>query len=524
MQQQKSTSDGTAVVAHDTRHQSQHFARITATTMAAMGLKVYVFAPHARTVGLLGPDTAQAYTHRSTPLLSFAVRKLACDIGVMISASHNPPSDNGFKAYWDNGAQVVAPHDRGIIECVSATREIPTADFDAAVGCGQIVVLNEELDEAFADAILGLSLSTARAITAIFSPLHGVGETAAFDVIEKAGFNGVSIYEPHRAPDGAFPNVADHFPNPERTQVFEPIERAARESSCDLILATDPDADRVAVSVRDRHGRFVHLTGNQTGALLCDYICRHRSERGDLTPQNYIVETLVTTPLTARVAESFGIRAVADLLVGFKYIASTMDEIGPDDFVFGTEESLGYLSGQYARDKDASIACLYLLELAAELKAAGRTLADRLDDLYLAHGVHAEGQSSIVCKGPAGLEQIGKLMHEFRANPPESLAGIRLSQTRDYEAMEVRGRDGSVLRKIDRPQGNLVFLDSEPGDRTLSIAARPSGTEPKIKFYFFIRLGAGTESDLADARVTADRLLADARQDLDHWSDAVLED
>lgn len=521
MKKQKGREDGSAVVAHDTRHNSHEFARITATTFAAHGLKVWFFAPHARVVQLLGDDAA-TMTHRSTPLLSFAVRHLGCDIGAMISASHNPPSDNGFKAYWDTGAQVIAPHDRGIIECVDEAGEIPSIEFDEAVAAGRIVIVGDEVDEAFAEAVLAMSLSEQRDIAAVFSPLHGVGETCAFDVAEKAGFDGVTVFEPHRRPEGGFPNVADHFPNPERPEVFTAIIDAVQDSDCQLILATDPDADRVAVSVRGSDGAFVNLTGNQTGALICDYVCGKRKAAGTLTSDHFVVETLVTTPLTAAIARSYGARAITDLLVGFKHIAEAIDANGPDRFVFATEESIGYLAGQYARDKDASIATLYLLEVAAELRAEGKTLLDRLDELYAQHGVHAESQKSIYCEGAAGLEQIRRLMQAFRSSPPESLAGLHMSRVRDFESLEVRDTAGNVVDQLSQPHGNLVFLDSDAAAETvLSVAARPSGTEPKIKFYFFVRAGNG--GDVVAAREQATKLLAEVASDLQAWADLTLE-
>jgi phosphoglucomutase/phosphomannomutase len=521
MKQQKARDTGTAVVAHDTRNRSQEFAKITAATMAAHGLKVFVFAPHKRTVEVVGPDRAAEYTHRSTPLLSFAVRHLNCDVGVMISASHNPPQDNGFKAYWDNGAQIVAPHDKGIVDCVGAAREIPEADYDQAVAAGQIVVVGDEVDDAFANEVLAIGLSDKRDINAVFSPLHGVGETAAFDVIDRAGFKNVRIFEDHRQPAGDFPNVADQFPNPERTEVFAKIIEAEQNTDCELILATDPDADRVAIAVRDADGNFVNLTGNQTGALICDYVCKQRKAAGVLTSSSYVVETLVTSPLTATIAKSYGADAITELLVGFKYIASAIEERGIDDFIFATEESIGYLAGGYARDKDASIGCLYILEMAAELKAEGKTVLGRLDEIYAEHGVHCESQKSIYMKGSAGAQQIKQLMAAIRTQPPKQLSGLELDSFRDYESGEIKKPDGSVLSNIEKPQGNLVFLDFGPGGDTLSIAARPSGTEPKIKFYFFLKEAPGA-ADLVAAKQAAHDRLTDVSVQLDKWVEQIL--
>lgn len=523
MKKHRGRETGVAVVAHDTRNRSQEFARITAATFAAHGLKVYVFGPHKRTIGVVGIDHAAEFTHRSTPLLSFAVRHLKCDIGVMISASHNPPQDNGFKAYWNNGAQIVEPHDVGIVDAVNAARDIPTIGYEEAVAAGLIVVLGDELDEAFASAVLAIGLSPKRDISAVFSPLHGVGETAAYDVVNRAGFDRVRVFEDHRMPAGDFPNVADQFPNPERTEVFTRIIEAEQESDCELILATDPDADRVAIAVRDSAGDFVNLTGNQTGALLCDYVCRQRKAAGALTADNYVVETLVTTPLTATIAKSYGADAITDLLVGFKHIARAIDERGPENFIYATEESIGYLAGEYARDKDASIACLYILEMAAELKAEGKTILDRLDELYEQHGMHLESQKSIYCKGSAGAQQIKTLMQTFRTKPPQVLGELQIECARDYQTREVKSPDGKVIGTIEKPQGNLVFLDSAAGDSTLSVAARPSGTEPKIKFYFFVQESIAG-SDLPTAKAAAVARLDQAAVQLDEWVAQVLGD
>lgn len=520
MKQQHGRETGKAVVAHDTRHNSHRFARITAATFAAHGLTVYVFGPHQRVRGLIDGDISML-THRSTPLLSFAVRHLECDIGAMISASHNPPSDNGFKAYWNNGGQIVPPHDKHVVECVAACSEIPQMDYDQAVSDGLVIEVGHDVDGAFADAVLDMSLSDARDIKAVFTPLHGVGETSAFDVVEKAGFCGVSVYAPQREPHGDFPNVPDRFPNPERMEVFVPLIESLRDSDCELILATDPDADRVALSVRGSDGEFVNLTGNQIGALLCDYVLQKMKAAGSLTPEHYVVETLVTTPLTAAIARSYGAVAVTDLLVGFKWIARTIDERGPEKFVFATEESIGYLAGDYARDKDASVACLYALEFAAELKQQGQTLLDRLDELYHEHGVHAESQVSLYCHGSAGLAQIRQLMETIRTAPPESLAGLPLASSRDYATGQQRSMADDTVTAFDGPEGNLVVLRSGSEDLRLTVAARPSGTEPKIKFYFFVQ--ADPAADLTRMRERADQALSEAAADLNAWAKNTLD-
>ncbi|MCH7686092.1 MAG: phospho-sugar mutase [Planctomycetes bacterium] len=467
----KGEAGGRAVVACDTRIRSSEFARLTATTLAANELKVFIFE-----------------AHRSTPELSFAVRHLNCDVGAMISASHNPPSDNGFKAYWSSGGQVLPPHDAGIIRCVDKAGEIPELDFDRAVSEGRIEVIGEDLDRAYIDSVLQQSLSTERDISALFSPLHGVGETSVYRVLQEAGFDGVEIYQPQQKPDGNFTNVPDQLPNPERTAVFEPLFKHAEKTGAEVILVSDPDADRLGVAVKSRDGHFVTLTGNRVGALLADYILRKRSEAGTLSSEHFVVETLVTTPLIAAVAAGHQVRVIDDLLVGFKYIAETMDQEGPEKFLFGAEESLGYLAGEHVRDKDASVAALLLMELAAELRKQGKTVLDRLDELFVRYGYFTEAQRSKQCEGAEGNEQIQRLMQTFRDSPPVELDGIPLVRVRDYASgrHEIRSLPDNVkIEDLPNPEGNLLFFETGAEECRFSVAVRPSGTEPKIKFYFF---------------------------------------
>ncbi len=502
------TEGGSAVVTHDTRNQSRHFAELTATTLAAHGLTVHLFE-----------------SHRSTPELSFAVRYLNCDVGVMISASHNPPADNGFKAYWNNGSQVIAPHDKGIITEVEAADEIPRLDFDEAVADGRIRIIGEELDRAYVDAVAALSQSSSREISAVFTPLHGVGETSIWAVVRQLGFE-IDIFEDHRAADGNFPNVPRHLPNPELLDVFDPVIDwvRANDHSADLILASDPDADRLGVMVRSSSGEFLPLSGNQVGALITDYLLRKRQAAGRLSSDDYVVETLVTTPLTRAIAESYGAQAVYELLVGFKYIAQTMEERGTDHFVFGTEESIGFLAGGYSRDKDGAIAAMYVLELAAELRAEGRTLLDQLDTLHQRHGYHCEAQKSIYCEGPTGKSKIDGLMKTLRENPPAELGFVTLVEVADYgSGQKMAIPSGEVTSRIEDPRGDLLFYRSDPNEPVrIQIAARPSGTEPKIKFYFFCQSDLADDTDLQRARLAGDTRLSEVQTALATWAEAQL--
>ncbi|MCA9114847.1 MAG: phospho-sugar mutase [Planctomycetaceae bacterium] len=498
-----------AVVARDTRHRSEEFARLTATTLAAHGFEVFFFSEP-----------------RSTPELSYAVRQLDCLTGVMISASHNPPGDNGFKAYWSTGGQVLAPHDRGIIDEVYAAGEIPEADFDECLADGRIQLTDAQIDQTYVDAVCEQSLTDDRDLPGIFSPLHGVGASNVYRALQQLGFTGISLFGPHEPLDPDFSGVPDQLPNPERSEVFAPLIEQARTGDAALLLASDPDADRIAAMVRTPADEFVPLTGNQAGALIADHILRCRQKAGTLSKQHFVCRSIVTTPLVTAIAKHYGARAIDDLLVGFKYIAETMDDLGPEKFVFGVEESLGYLSGSYARDKDAAIGGLYLAELAALLRVEGKTLLDRLDELYLRHGFFIEGQLSKVCHGPRGAEQIRGLMELFRLAPPEQLGPVRLCQVRDYGKGQLRTLPGNATAgKLAGPEGSLMFLDSVPPDKAdeapvaFSIAVRPSGTEPKIKFYMFARGAVAGEAELGKAKAALRKQYAAVGGALSVWVD-----
>ncbi len=499
---------GSAVIAHDTRNNSAHFARITACTFAAHGLKVYLF------------DGC-----RATPTLSFAVRYLNCNIGVVISASHNPPEDNGFKAYWSNGGQVIPPHDKGIVREVERAEVIPTVEFATAVADGRIKIIGEEIDKEYVARVVQLSESRSRDLNAIYTPLHGVGETSVYAVIKAAGFKNVEIFGPQRAPDGNFPNVPNHAPNPENLEVFDPAIAwiKATNNPAELILASDPDADRLGVMVRNSAGQFVPLSGNQVGALLTDFLLRKRKASGRSSPQDYIVETLVTTPLTKAVAAFYGARCFSELLVGFKYIAQTMEENGTEHFVFGTEESIGFLAGDFCRDKDASVAALYVLELAGELKSEGKTLLDQLEQLYLNCGYFCEGQKSIYCEGPTGKARIDGLMQTLRDAPPAQFGSVKFTEAADYKTgRRIAIPSGTSMGTIENPRGDLLIYKSDESQPVrIQIAGRPSGTEPKIKFYFFCQSDL-INNNLADARAAGDKAMKDVQMALSEWAQSML--
>lgn len=455
-------------IAYDTRHRSSHFAKLCSEIMVAAGFKVYFLEGH-----------------RSTPELSYAVRHKNCCCGIMVTASHNPPSDNAVKAYWSTGGQLLPPHDKGTIDKVMSVDEIKRASFDEALAEGKIEICQEEIDALFIDAVLKQQSDGSRELKVVYSPLHGVGATAVCPVLEKAGFADVEVFGPHEKPDGDFPNVPGHVSNPENTVVFDAIAERAMEIGADLALATDPDCDRIGCSApltTADDAPWHTLTGNQIGALIADYLFEDRQKRGMLADGSFMVSTLVTTQLTRRISESYGVKFFGDQLVGFKWIAGVIDEQGADKFIYGTEESHGYMAGQHVRDKDGAVASLLLCELAAKLKTEGQTLHEKLDSLFWQHGCHAERTVSVQMPGSEGMDRMKEVMQQFRDAPPQELAGSAVQRVRDYLSQTVR-EGGGDAQPLEGPCGDLVILDLAIEGNYVAI--RPSGTEPKIKLYMF---------------------------------------
>ena len=493
------------VIARDTRHNSPEFARRCATVLAAAGFKVYLFAEY-----------------RSTPLLSFAVRHLECDAGIMITASHNAPSDNGFKCYASTGGQVIPPDDAGIIACVKAAsdREIPEADYDEALLAGTIVLAGAEVDTAYINAVVAESVGTARGISIVYTPMHGVGETSVAAALKQAGF-AVDVLESQRTPDGDFPNIPGHVSNPEIPRTLAASIERAKAIGADLVLGSDPDADRIGVGLPvtgDPKGEWTTLDGNQIGALLSAFVIKQTKAAGRLRPDHYLVTTLVTSQMAKALAAREGVRTEDDLLVGFKWIGKRIDDAGPAGFLFGFEESHGYLKGTYARDKDAAVASLLFAELAATVKDRRQTVLEYLDDLYIDVGHYGERLINKTLEGREGATQIKALMAAFREHPPKSVGGQDVTEVYDYQTHEVRSLTGGAPRPLPEPSGDLmIFHTSAAGTR---FAARPSGTEPKIKFYLFARSdteGVTDRGKLAEIKAKTEEQLDRIEKDIEQY-------
>ena len=457
-------------ISYDTRHRSRHFAELCAEIMVAAEFDVLKFDGF-----------------RATPELSFTVRDRACACGIMISASHNPPADNAIKVFWSTGGQLKEPHDEGVIACVERVTQISRMPFAVAVAAGRIRFCQDEMDCRYQAAVLEQASAGKRDLKILYSPLHGVGLTSVLPVLRADGFVQIEVYQPHATPDGDFPNVPGNIANPENPAVFDALIEHAQTSDADLVLASDPDADRIgcAAPLATAEGvQWATLTGNQIGALLTDLLLRRLQASGQLRPEHYVIKTLVTSDMVCRIADHFGIRSVGDVLTGFKWIGSKIDELGPERFVFGFEEAHGYLAGTYARDKDGAVAAMLLAELAAECKSQGRTLHEHLDELFVKYGCHLERTISHTLPGADGLAKMQQAMQRLRARPPAKLGGIKVAAVRDYLSQQVTSLDGrSLLPIAGVPRSDLSIFDLESiGNRA---AVRPSGTEPKLKFYLF---------------------------------------
>jgi phosphomannomutase len=490
-------------IAYDTRHNSRHFAELCAEIMVAAGFKVNFLDGF-----------------RSTPELSFAVRYTNSICGIMVTASHNPPSDNAVKVYWDGGVQVLPPHDKAIIDRVMNVQEIRRRPFADALAAGQILYCQQEIDAAFIAAVHAQALPGPRDLKIIYSPLHGVGASAVIPALNADGFTDVELFGPHAEPNGDFPNVPGHVANPENPRVFDSIIERAKQIGADLVLASDPDCDRLGAAApltNKPDAQWRPFTGNQIAALLAEYVLSARKKSGTLSPQHYVCKTLVTTEMVRRIADQYGVQTHGDLQVGFKWIGKDIDDAGPERFVFGCEESHGYLVGTHVRDKDAAVAAMLLSELAAVCKTQGKTLHEKLDDLFWQYGYHAEGQFSLVMPGAAGMQDMQKLMARLRSSPPTEIAGLKATRVRDYLSL-TQLAPGAAPTVLAGPKGDMVMLDLAAKGNY--VAVRPSGTEPKVKFYAFTFEPAEQIANLDDTKADCAARLKQLEADLSAFARA----
>jgi phosphoglucomutase len=462
-----SGQDIKVAIAHDSRNNSRFFAETTAHVFAANGIKVFLFE-----------------ALRPTPELSFTIRQLECKGGVVCTASHNPKEYNGYKAYWDDGGQMVPPHDKNVI---TEVEKIGSVDDVKWTGNDEnIIIIGKEMDEAYIKMVKGLSvypevIQKENDLKIVYTPIHGTGITLVPQVLKEFGFTNIHIVEEQKIPDGNFPTVA--YPNPEESETMALGLKKAEELDADILLGTDPDADRVGIGVKDNNGKWILLNGNQTAVLAFNYMIESRKEKGIAQPNDMVVKTIVTTDMIDVFAARNGITCY-NVLTGFKWIAELIKEKeAKENYVIGGEESYGLMIGSQLRDKDAVSAVAILCEMAAYEKSKGRSLYQKLLQLYLEYGFYKESLISITKKGRDGQQQIADMMERFRNNPPKVLAGSKVVELLDYEKRVKTNLLDNKQSSIALPKSNVLQFILDDGSK---ISARPSGTEPKIKFYFSV--------------------------------------
>ena len=477
-------------IAYDSRRMSPEFADESALCLAANGIKAYVFE-----------------SLRPTPELSFAVRKLNCIAGINITASHNPPEYNGYKVYWEDGAQITPPHDTGImaeVEAVTDYATVKTMSLEAAKEAGLYEVIGEAVDDAYMEELKKQVIhqdaidQMNKDLKIVYSPLHGTGNIPVRRILKELGFENVYVVKEQELPDGNFPTVS--YPNPEAKEAFELGLKLAKDVDADLVLATDPDADRLGVYVKDtKSGEYKVLTGNMSGCLLADYeISQTKAVKG-LPKDGCLIKSIVTSNMAKAIAESYGVKLI-DVLTGFKFIGQQIlefEKTGIGTYLFGFEESYGCLIGTYARDKDAIVATMALCEAAAYYKTLGKTLWDAMIDMYEKYGYYKDDIQSITLKGIEGLAKIQEILETLRKNPPAEIAGYKVLKARDYKADTIQDMQTGEVSSTGLPTSNVLYYDLSD-DAWLCV--RPSGTEPKVKFYYGIK---GTSLSDADEKSAA---------------------
>jgi phosphoglucomutase len=471
-------------IAHDSRNNSDLFAEITASVFSANGIKVYFFTEL-----------------RPTPELSFAIRELGCQSGVVLTASHNPKEYNGYKAYWADGAQVTPPHDVNIIDEVNAIASIDDIKFDKNPDL--IEEIGDAIDEKYLAEVKKLSLSPnvihkQKNLKIVFSPIHGTGITLVPEILSRFGFENVHVVKEQATPDGNFPTVV--YPNPEEAEAMSLALKQAKSIDADLIMATDPDADRVGIGAKNKHGDYQLINGNQAAAMLVYYMLKVWSEQEKLDGRQFVIKTIVTTDLIMDIARRFAVESY-ETLTGFKYIAAIIKALeGKKKFIVGGEESYGYLVGDFVRDKDAISSCAMLAEMTAWAKNQGMGVFDMLIEIYKEFGFYKESLLSITRKGKTGAEEIQEMMKNLRANPPKTIQGSPVIDLFDYQSSESTNLATGEKKPLDFPKSNVLQFTTEDGTK---VSARPSGTEPKIKFYFSVKapLASADEYDAVEAQL-----------------------
>ena len=461
-----------AVIAYDTRNNSKSFAGEVAAILAGNGIRARIFE-----------------SCRSSPQLSFAVRLTNAVAGVVISASHNPPGDNGIKVYWSDGGQIVPPHDRNITAEVNSVRTIERLDFNRAVEQGLIETLDRAVDTRYQRELANLSLGTERNVRVVYTPLHGVGATSILPVLEVLGYADLHMVPSQAQPDGNFPTVPEGVANPEDPRSLALAVQKAARTDADIVIASDPDADRLGCAVPDSRAGWdapleeLALNGNQIAVVLCHYLLQAKKNSRKLPADGIVAKTIVTTDLTSIIARAFGARVADDLLVGFKYIGRVIADLPPgSEFLFGAEESHGYLAGSFTRDKDAAAAAVLLCECAAHLKTRGRTLREYLDDIYEEYGYFREIQRSVSRAGARGSRDIVRIMESLRNRPPRKIGGRDVVEIIDRREGRALNPHTGTTRTIGGAKGDVIAFTFTSAGHT-RVTARPSGTEPKIKYY-----------------------------------------
>lgn len=480
------------VIAYDCRHNSKTLAKVVADVFSANGIEVYLFEDL-----------------RPTPELSFAVRELNCHCGIVLTASHNPPEYNGYKVYWQDGGQLVPPHDGAVINTIN---DLDYADIKFEANEALINYIGKDLDNAFVDASvkngsLGLSQEAKDDVTIVFTSLHGTSITAVPETLKRAGYKNVHIVKEQEVPNGDFPTVES--PNPEEPAALKMALELADEVNADIVIGTDPDCDRLGVAVRNLEGELVLLNGNQTMVMMTDFLLKLWKAEGKITGKQFIASTIVSTPMLTKMAEAYGVESKI-VLTGFKWIAKLIKDFPELKYIGGGEESFGYMVGDFVRDKDAVTSTLLAIEIAAKAKANGSSVYNELIKLYVEHGFYKEKLVSLTKKGIEGAEEIKQMMIDARENPITEVNGAKVVKVEDYQASISKNMISGEESPIDIPKSNVLIYYTEDGTQ---VALRPSGTEPKIKFY----VSANTNLDnVADFKTT--------EQQLDTKIDTILKD